>query len=80
MHTELSHSTDFTSFFDWLLNQRRGKGGRRRQGSKLASSLGTYWKVYRLVYERATGSRLSAGLNRSMHKVRTLKVLRVRQI
>jgi hypothetical protein len=46
------------SFFDWLLNQRRGKGGRRRRRTKVSSSLGTYWKVYRLVYERATGAKL----------------------
>ncbi|OCK73803.1 hypothetical protein K432DRAFT_311992, partial [Lepidopterella palustris CBS 459.81] len=31
--------------------------------------LGTYWKVFRLVYKRATGVKLDAKLNRSMHKV-----------
>ncbi|CAI9635546.1 unnamed protein product [Alternaria burnsii] len=34
-----------------------------------ASSLGTYWKVFRLVYERATGARLDGKISRSMHKV-----------
>ncbi|KAJ9656079.1 hypothetical protein H2201_008651 [Coniosporium apollinis] len=57
------------SFFDWLLNQRRGKGGRKRRGTKLASSLGTYWKVYRLVYERATGGKIDPQMTRQMHKV-----------
>ncbi|KAF1952281.1 hypothetical protein CC80DRAFT_518793 [Byssothecium circinans] len=32
-------------------------------------SLGTYWKVFRLVYERATGVKLDGKMNRSMHKV-----------
>jgi hypothetical protein len=57
------------AFFDWLLNQRRGKGGRRRQGTKRTSSLGTYWKVYRLAYERATGDKINGAMNRGMHKV-----------
>ncbi|KAF2844187.1 hypothetical protein T440DRAFT_35572, partial [Plenodomus tracheiphilus IPT5] len=61
-------STLYT-FFDWLLNQRQGKGGRKRRGTKFASSLGTYWKVYRLVYERATSAKLDQKMNRSMHKV-----------
>ncbi|KAF2844244.1 hypothetical protein T440DRAFT_436700 [Plenodomus tracheiphilus IPT5] len=61
-------STLYT-FFDWLLNQRQGKGGRKRRGTKFASSLGTYWKVYRLVYERATSAKLDQKINRSMHKV-----------
>ena len=57
------------TFFNWLLDQRRGKGGRRRRGTKHASSLGTYWKVYRLVFERATGTKIDGKLTRSMHKV-----------
>lgn len=57
------------TFFDWLLNQRQGKGGRKRRGTKYASSLGTYWKVFRLVYERATGDKIDGKTNRSMHKV-----------
>ncbi|KAF2818073.1 hypothetical protein CC86DRAFT_337582 [Ophiobolus disseminans] len=57
------------TFFDWQLSQHRGKGGRKRRGTKLASSLGTYWKVFRLVYERATGAKLDGKMNRSMHKV-----------
>ncbi|KAF2263259.1 hypothetical protein CC78DRAFT_554127 [Lojkania enalia] len=32
-------------------------------------SLGTYWKVFRLVYERATGEKIEGKTNRSMHKV-----------
>jgi len=57
------------NFFDWLLNQKRGKGGRRMRGIKHKSSLGTYWKVYRLMYERATGDKIKGPLTRSMHKV-----------
>src|SRR5215469_2980796 len=60
---------DLYSFFDWLLRQTRGKGGRRRRGTKHKSSLGTYWKLYRLVYERATGEKINGKMNRIMHRV-----------
>jgi len=59
------------SFFDWLLRQKRGKGGRRRRGTKHKSSLGTYWKLYRLVYEKTTGEKLNGQINRVMHRVGT---------
>ena len=59
------------NFFDYFLSQRRGKGGRKRRGTKLASSLGTYWKLFRLVYERATGAKIDGKATRSMHKVVT---------
>ncbi|KAF1937102.1 hypothetical protein EJ02DRAFT_477796 [Clathrospora elynae] len=49
-YATVSVATLYT-FFDWLLSQRQGKGGRKLQGTKLASSLGTYWKVFRLVWE-----------------------------
>ncbi|KAF2177817.1 hypothetical protein K469DRAFT_742362 [Zopfia rhizophila CBS 207.26] len=32
-------------------------------------SLRTYWKVYRLVYKRATGVKIDRKMNRNMHKV-----------
>ncbi|KAF1979399.1 hypothetical protein BU23DRAFT_447357, partial [Bimuria novae-zelandiae CBS 107.79] len=67
-HATVSVRTLYT-FFNWLLDQRQGKGGRKRRGIKFASSLGTYWKVYRLVYERATSLKLDGKMNRSMHKV-----------
>jgi len=57
------------NFFDWLLGQKAGKNGRKKRGTKKSSSLGTYWKVFRLVYERATGAKLDAKLNRKMHRV-----------
>lgn len=57
------------SFFDWWLNQRRGKKGRKLRGTKKCSSLGKYWKDFRLVYERATGDKIDPLLNRQMHKV-----------
>jgi hypothetical protein len=56
-------------FFDWLLNQRRGAGGRRLKGVKSSESLGTYWKVFRLVYERATGEKVNGKTTRKMHRV-----------
>jgi hypothetical protein len=49
------------SFFDWLLNQQRGKNGRKRRGTKYASSLGKYWKVFHLVYESATREKIDRG-------------------
>lgn len=57
------------TFFDWILNQTQGKDGRKRRGTTKRSSLGTYWKVYRLVYERAMTRKLDAKLNRQMHRV-----------
>jgi len=57
------------SFFDWLLSQKKDKRGRRKPGTKHKSSLGTYWKLYRLVYERATGEKIDGKLNRVMHRV-----------
>ncbi|KAL9084485.1 MAG: hypothetical protein Q9165_008058 [Trypethelium subeluteriae] len=57
------------SFFDWRLSQRIGKGGRRLRGTKIKNSLSTYWKVFRLVYERATDKKISGEITRGMHKV-----------
>jgi len=63
------------SFFDWLLAQKRGKNGRRKCGTKYKSSLNSYWKQYRLVYERATNEKLNGQLNRVMHRVLTSKTV-----
>ena len=63
------------SFFDWRLNQRRGKNGRKLRGTKLCSSLESYWKTFRLVYERATGAKIDARLTRDMHKVHPQSLL-----
>ncbi|KAH7377090.1 hypothetical protein B0T11DRAFT_347438 [Plectosphaerella cucumerina] len=57
------------SFFTWRLDLKAGKGGRRIKGIKNSSSLGTTWKVFRLVYERAVAAKLDSKLNRQMHKV-----------
>ncbi|KAK1975244.1 C2H2 finger domain-containing protein [Colletotrichum cereale] len=46
------------NFFDW-----------KRSGIKKKSSLGTYWKIFRLVFERAMGERIASKLGRSMRKV-----------
>jgi hypothetical protein len=59
------------AFFEWMLNQHEGKGGRRLAGIKSASTLGTYWKVFRLVHERATGEKIGGKMNRNMHRVST---------
>ncbi|KAE9566472.1 hypothetical protein CGMCC3_g17382 [Colletotrichum fructicola] len=56
-------------FFDWVLCQKVGKNGRRKRGVKKKSSLGTYWKVFRLVFERAVGDKMDPKLNRGMHRV-----------
>jgi hypothetical protein len=56
------------SFFDWLLNQKRTLDRRIMRRTKHKSSLGIYWKVYQLVYERATGQKINGPLNRGMHK------------
>jgi hypothetical protein len=57
------------TFFDWLLGRQRGKRGRKLRGTKTESSLGTYWKIFRLVYERATDAKVDGRINRGMHKV-----------
>ena len=59
----------FKAFFDWMLNQRREKSRRRLAGIKSANTLGIYWKVFRLVYERATREKIKGKLNRNMHRV-----------
>ncbi|KAH7306158.1 C2H2 finger domain protein [Rhexocercosporidium sp. MPI-PUGE-AT-0058] len=56
------------AFFEWMLNQRQGKGKRRLTGIQSASTLGIYWKVFRLVYERATGEKIEGKMNRHMHR------------
>ena len=62
----LSNTPYFTYY---TLSWQRGKGGRKCRGTKIASSLGSYWKVYRLVYERAMGVKQDGEMNQSMHKV-----------
>ncbi|KAF8855964.1 C2H2 finger domain protein [Acephala macrosclerotiorum] len=57
------------AFFEWMLNQRQGKSGKKLAGIQSASTLGTYWKVFRLVYERATGEKIERKMNRHMHRV-----------
>lgn len=57
------------SFLEWALNLRRGKNGRRLPGIKCKSSLDTFWKVFRLVYERSTSNRIDNQMNRRMRRV-----------
>ncbi|TQB67628.1 hypothetical protein MPDQ_005096 [Monascus purpureus] len=56
-------------FLDWVLNLRRGKDGRRLPGTKCKSSLDTFWKVFRLVYERETSNKITKQMNRQMRRV-----------
>jgi hypothetical protein len=69
----ISHRT-LKAFFDWLLNQRRGKGGRRTKGVGSSDTLGTYWKVFRLVYERATDEKINGKTTRKMHRVSCISI------
>lgn len=57
------------NFLEWALNLRRGKNGRRLPGIKCKSSLDTFWKVFRLVYERSTSNRIDKQMNRRMRRV-----------
>ncbi|KAK7229589.1 hypothetical protein V2G26_001759 [Clonostachys chloroleuca] len=56
------------NFFNWRLNQQVNKDGRKLCGTKKKSSLSTYWKVFRLCVERATGDKIDPKLNRKMHR------------
>lgn len=58
------------NFLEWALNLRRGKNGRRLPGIKCKSSLDTFWKVFRLVYERTTSNKIGNQMNRQMRRVR----------
>jgi len=51
------------SLFNWLFSQKRDKGGRRRRWAKYKSSLGTFWKLYHLVYNRATTHKMNGKMN-----------------
>ncbi|EDN05111.1 predicted protein [Histoplasma mississippiense (nom. inval.)] len=42
-------------FLSWACDQRRGKGGRRRPGIQVVSSLETFWKQFSQVYKQDTG-------------------------
>ncbi|CAG8036080.1 unnamed protein product [Penicillium olsonii] len=57
------------TFLDWALNLRRSKNGRRLPGIKRKSSLETFWKVFRLVFERATSEKIGKTMNRQMRRV-----------
>ncbi|CAG8076758.1 unnamed protein product [Penicillium salamii] len=57
------------NFLEWALNLRRGKNGRRLPGIKCKSSLNTFWKVFRLVYERSTSKKIGNQMNRRMRRV-----------
>ncbi|KAH2023468.1 hypothetical protein KXV65_000697, partial [Aspergillus fumigatus] len=57
------------TFLDWMLNLRRGKNGRQLPGVKCKSSLDTFWKVFRLVYENETSNKIGKQMNRQMRRV-----------
>jgi hypothetical protein len=61
------------AFFTWLLNQRRGKGGRRLKGLGSEDSMRTYYKYLRLACERETGRKVfdsQKGPDRMVRRVR----------
>jgi hypothetical protein len=73
--TEIYNTISFRSFynfFDWFLSQRQGKGRKKQYRTKLASSLGIYWKVFRLVYKQATGAKIDSKTNCNIYKVTIL--------
>ncbi|PLB37661.1 uncharacterized protein BDW47DRAFT_106579 [Aspergillus candidus] len=47
-------------FLDWALDLRPGENGRRLPRIKRESSLETFWKVFRLVFERATSEKIES--------------------
>lgn len=55
----IASQRDLYKFFNWWLKQTRGKNGRRLRGTKCASSLGTDWKLFRLVHQQAQERRLT---------------------
>ena len=57
------------TFLDWVLNLRTVNNGRRLPGIKQESSLEPFWKVFRLVYERATSDKIAKPMNRRMRRV-----------
>ncbi|EDN08224.1 predicted protein [Histoplasma mississippiense (nom. inval.)] len=67
MYQQLDYRVLYT-FFDWMLNQRRGKNGRRRQGIKRKSALNTYWKNFRTVYELEMHEKIDKDTSRHIVK------------
>ncbi|KAB8222978.1 hypothetical protein BDV33DRAFT_201117 [Aspergillus novoparasiticus] len=57
------------TFLGWALNLRRGKIGRRLPGIRRKSSLETFGKAFRLVFERATSEKIGKQMNRPMRRV-----------
>ncbi|KAM0814231.1 hypothetical protein AB5N19_00021 [Seiridium cardinale] len=51
-------------FLNWCLNQKTGKGGRRKKGIATKSSLTTFWCNFRLVFERETRSKIDGRVDR----------------
>jgi len=54
------------TFFNWLLDWRRGKCG-RIGGVPPVNILETCWKIFRLAYERATGEKIEGSITRKIH-------------
>jgi hypothetical protein len=57
------------NFFDYPCNQKVGKDGWKKRRIKKKSPVGTYWKVFRLVFERVMEEKMYPKLNCSMHRV-----------
>ncbi|KAF8851636.1 hypothetical protein BDZ45DRAFT_707798 [Acephala macrosclerotiorum] len=52
------------------------KSRRKLAGIQSTSTLGTYWKVFRLVYEQATEEKIEKKMNRYMHRVNSVSFLK----
>ncbi|KAF2105306.1 hypothetical protein BDV96DRAFT_655764 [Lophiotrema nucula] len=72
-HTSHYYSSGTLKLLGWIERQWNGQSvgtdGKRRRGIKQRSTLETYWKLFRLVYEMNTSERLDGKLSRQMHKV-----------
>ncbi|CAH0031470.1 unnamed protein product, partial [Clonostachys rhizophaga] len=56
------------NFFNWRLNQKVNKDGRKLCRIKKKSSLSIYWKVFQLYVKRATGDKIDPKLNRKIYR------------
>lgn len=52
-------------FIAWHLNQRVGKNGRRKRGTKITRSLRTWWDQFRLLFQREMLSDIDWQVNRN---------------
>jgi hypothetical protein len=66
---------DISSFFAWKLDQTRGTDKRRLRGTKSASSLDTYRKLFLRVYRKLVGKDMDSEMSRGTLSVSQTLVL-----